>query len=66
MGGEELLAVALALGYVIFAIRQQRIAWVLAAVSAGLYLHIFAAVELYMAQKFSFGKAQLWHSFWRQ
>lgn len=48
MVGEELLAVALALGYVIFAIRQQRIAWVLAAVSAGLYLHIFATVGLYM------------------
>ncbi len=48
MGGEELLAVALALGYVIFAIRQQRVAWILAAVSAGLYLHIFATVGLYM------------------
>ena len=48
MGSEELLAVALALGYVVFAIRQQRIAWVLAAFSAGLYLHIFTAVGLYM------------------
>jgi len=48
MMGEEQLAVVLALGYVLLAIRQRRLAWLLAAASAGLYLHIFLQVDLYM------------------
>ena len=48
MGWDEPLAVALALAYVVFAIKEKRIAWVLAAASAALYLRIFFMVGLFM------------------
>lgn len=48
MSWEEPLAVSLALGYVVLIIREKRLAWVLAALSAGLYLKIFFAVGLIM------------------
>ena len=44
MSWDEPLAVALALAYVVFAIKEKRIAWVLAAASAALYLRIFFVV----------------------
>jgi nicotinamide mononucleotide transporter len=48
MSWDEPLAVALALAYVVFAIKEKRIAWVLAAASAALYLRIFFVVGLVM------------------
>ena len=44
----EPVAVTLALAYVIFAIKEMRVAWVLAAASAALYLRIFFVVGLFM------------------
>ena len=44
----ETTAVALALIYVLLAMRQNRLCWVAAFVSALLYLFIFADVQLYM------------------
>ncbi|MCH1491518.1 MAG: nicotinamide mononucleotide transporter family protein, partial [Luminiphilus sp.] len=48
MAWEEPLAVALALGYVLLTIRERRFAWILAGVSAALYLRIFFNVGLVM------------------
>lgn len=48
MAWEEPLAVALALGYVLLTIRERRLAWILAGVSAALYLRIFFNVGLVM------------------
>jgi nicotinamide mononucleotide transporter len=48
MSGYEPLAVTLALAYVVFAIKEKRIAWILAAASAALYLRIFFEVGLLM------------------
>ena len=48
MSWDEPIAVALALAYVVFAIKERRFAWVLAAVSAALYLRIFFLVGLVM------------------
>ena len=47
-GWDEPLAVTLALAYLVFAIKEKRIAWILAAASAGLYLRIFFMVGLFM------------------
>ena len=44
----EVAAVALALAYVVLAIYQQRICWLAAAISAALYVWIFAQVQLYL------------------
>jgi len=48
MGWDEPLAVTLALAYVVFAIKEKRTAWILAAASAALYLRIFFMVGLFM------------------
>ena len=48
MNWAETVAVTLALAYVIFAIKEMRVAWVLAAASAALYLRIFFVVGLFM------------------
>ena len=48
MSALETVAVVLALAYVILAMRQNRLCWVAAFVSALLYLVIFADVKLYM------------------
>ena len=48
MAWEEPLAMGLALGYLLLIILEQRIAWLLAALSAGLYLKIFYDVGLFM------------------
>ena len=48
MAWEEPLATGLALGYLLLIILEQRIAWLLAALSAGLYLKIFYDVGLFM------------------
>ena len=48
MAWEEPLAMGLALGYLLLIILEQRIAWLLAALSAGLYLKIFYDVGLLM------------------
>jgi nicotinamide mononucleotide transporter len=47
-GWDEPLAVTLALAYVVFAIKEKRTAWILAAASAALYLRIFFMVGLFM------------------
>ncbi len=48
MNWAEPVAVTLALAYVVFAIKERRFAWVLAAASAALYLRIFFVVGLFM------------------
>ena len=48
MSALETVAVVLALAYVMLAMRQNRLCWVAAFVSALLYLVIFADVKLYM------------------
>ena len=48
MAWEEPLAMGLALGYLLLIILEQRSAWLLAALSAGLYLKIFYDVGLFM------------------
>ena len=48
MAWEEPLAMGLALGYLLLIILEQRNAWLLAAMSAGLYLKIFYDVGLFM------------------
>lgn len=48
MSALEIIAVVLALAYVVLAMRQNRLCWVAAFVSALLYLLIFAEVKLYM------------------
>ena len=48
MSALETIAVVLALAYVVLAMRQNRLCWVAAFVSALLYLVIFAEVKLYM------------------
>jgi len=48
MAWEEPLATGLALGYLLLIILEQRSAWLLAALSAGLYLKIFYDVGLFM------------------
>ena len=48
MAWEEPLAMGLALGYLLLIILEQRSAWLLAAMSAGLYLKIFYDVGLFM------------------
>ena len=48
MAWEEPLAIGLALGYLLLIILEQRLAWLLAALSAGLYLKIFYDVGLFM------------------
>ena len=48
MSALETIAVVLALAYVVLAMRQNRLCWVAAFVSALLYLVIFADVKLYM------------------
>ena len=48
MSALEVIAVVLALAYVVLAMRQNRLCWVAAFVSALLYLVIFAEVKLYM------------------
>ena len=48
MAWEEPLAMGLALGYLLLIILEQRGAWLLAAMSAGLYLKIFYDVGLFM------------------
>ena len=48
MAWEEPFAMGLALGYLLLIILEQRNAWLLAAMSAGLYLKIFYDVGLFM------------------
>ena len=48
MAWEEPFAMGLALGYLLLIILEQRSAWLLAALSAGLYLKIFYDVGLFM------------------
>ena len=48
MSALETIAVVLALAYVLLAMRQNRLCWVAAFISALLYLVIFAEVKLYM------------------
>ena len=48
MGELETIAVVLALAYLLLAMRQNRLCWVAAFLSALIYLVIFADVKLYM------------------
>ena len=48
MSALETIAVVLALAYLVLAMRQNRLCWVAAFISALLYLVIFAEVKLYM------------------
>ena len=50
----ELIAVGLALAYVVLAIRERRSCWLAAAVSAALYAWIFAEARLYMESALQF------------
>ena len=68
LSGLELTAVALAIGYLVLAIRQNIWCWLCAAVSTAIYVHLFIEARLYMESAlnvFYFGMAVYGWRVWR-
>ncbi len=65
----EAIAVACAIAYLVFAIRQQQVCWLFAAISSAIYIWLLISAALYMESvlhAFYFGMAvygfAIWHS----
>ena len=69
LSGLELTAVALAIAYLLLAIRQNIWCWVCAAISTAIYVYVFAEAKLYMESLlnvFYFAMAIYGWSVWRR